>query len=478
MDSISQPLYVAVAADMASLIAAGQLRPHDRVPSVRSLARQRGISVTTAVASLRHLEERGLIEARARSGYFVASPRELADEPVPVALPRTARLAGAQAMLRQLTDASLNPAVVRLGQAIPDAALFPRAALQRSLMRASRQTPTLVTAYALQTEGDAALRTAISRHYASVGARVDKRELLITNGCTEALSLALGAVARAGDVIAVESPTYFGFLQLAEMRGIRVLEVPSDPSEGIAIESLRALLAGPAGRSVRAVAAIPSFSNPTGASIPLNRRRELVRLCDSADVALIEDDVYGDLQHEGARIPPCKAFDREGRVILCGSYTKSMAPGLRIGFTAAGRYRDAMRAAKHITAGASAPLPQAAIADFMAGGRYERHLRKLRAAFARQVAQVSHCVQREFPVGTRISRPKGSFILWVELPGDIDTLALYEEANRYGVDFVPGSLFSASGRYRNCLRLNCGYPVTLQTEGALRRLGELIRTRS
>jgi DNA-binding transcriptional MocR family regulator len=474
MGSNDDPLYQAVADDLAGLIAAGQLPPRSRVPSVRRLAQQRGISVTTAVASLRLLEQRGLIEARPKSGYFVAAHRAPPPQPTAVTLPRTARLAGAQAMLKRLAEASLNPSLVRLGEAIPDPALFPHPALRASLARVSRRQSLQLATYPRRVGGSQALRAQIAAHYARIGMRLDGTELIITNGCMEALTLALRAVAAPGDTIAVESPTYFGFLQLAESLGIKVLEIPVQPGEGMSVAALRELLAGRAGRSVRACMTIANFSNPTGSAMSEPRKRELVRLCREADIYLIEDDIYGDLALEGPRPLPCKAFDTDGRVLLCSSFSKTLAPGARIGFIDPGRHRDTLRAMKHVMSGATSVLTQEMLADYLASGRYERHLKKLRERCARQVTQLSQSVQDHFPPGTRITRPQGGFVLWVELPGAIDTMALYERATRIGVEFVPGAMFSASGRYGNCLRLNAGYPVTAATEAAIRRLGVLL----
>ncbi|MDQ2640899.1 MAG: PLP-dependent aminotransferase family protein [Pseudomonadota bacterium] len=474
MHEIAEPLYQVVADDLAGLIASGQLPPRSRVPSVRRLARQRGISVTTAVASLRVLEQRGLIEARPKSGYFVVPTRAPPAPPTPVNLPRTARLAGAQAMLKRFAEASLDPAMVRLGEAIPDPALFPQAALRASLVRAARRNPMELATYARRMGGSAALRTQIAAHYAHIGMRLEAGELVITNGCMEALTLALRAVARPGDTIAVESPTYFGFLQLAESLGIKVLEVPAHPGEGMSVAALRELLASRAGSGVRACMTIANFSNPTGSCMPETRKRELVRLCREADIALIEDDIYGDLPLEGPRPLPCKAFDTDGRVLLCSSFSKTLAPGARIGFIEPGRHRDTLRAMKNVMSGATAVLSQEMLADYLASGRYERHLKKLRERCGRQVTQLSQCVQDHFPEGTRLTRPQGGFVMWVELPGAIDSMALYENAVRVGVQFVPGAMFSASGRYANCLRLNAGFPVTAATETAIRRLGALL----
>ncbi len=474
MDQAAEPLYQAVADDLAGLIASGQLPPRSRVPSVRRLARQRGISITTAVASLRVLEQRGLIEARPKSGYFVVPPRAQPAPPTTVPLPRTARLAGAQAMLKRFAEASLDPSLARLGEAIPDPALFPQAALRASLVRAARRNPMELATYARRMGGSAALRAQVAAHYAHIGMRLDARELVITNGCMEALTLALRAVARPGDTIAVESPTYFGFLQLAESLGIKVLEVPAHPGEGMSVAALRELLSSRAGGGVRACMTIANFSNPTGSCMPEARKRELVRLCREADIALIEDDIYGDLPLDGPRPLPCKAFDTDGRVLLCSSFSKTLAPGARIGFIEPGRHRDTLRAMKNVMSGATAMLSQEMLADFLASGRYERHLKRLRERCARQVTQLSQSVQDHFPEGTRLTRPAGGFVLWVELAGNVDTMGLYEKAAPMGVQFVPGAMFSASGRYGNCLRLNAGYPVTAATEAAIRRLGALL----
>jgi DNA-binding transcriptional MocR family regulator len=442
---------------------------------VRELARQRGVSLTTAVASLRSLEQRGLIEARPQSGYFVSPRVPRLAEPRPARLPRAARLVGMQAMIERLAEASLDPQVARLGQAIPDGALFPQRQLRRSLLRGLRQQAGLLSDYELRIAGVAALRREIARHYAHVGLALDPEELVITNGCTDAVNLALRCALKRGDTLAVESPTYYGSLRIIESLGIKVVEVPSRAREGISVDALRDLLAAPGGKAIRACLIVSSFNNPSGGCLPDADRRALVRLCGEADVTLIEDDVYGDLQHEGPRPVPCKQHDRDGHVVLCSSFSKTLAPGARIGFVAGGRLTEEILEAKYLASLATAGLQQQMLADYLRSGHYPRHLARMRRALALQVEQVSALVTRYFPAATRISRPAGGFVLWVELPQDIDTLALYEHARRDGIDFVPGPLFSATGRYRNCLRLNCGQAVTSSVESAVRRLGSLVR---
>ena len=477
MDEDHLPLYQTLATEIASAIEAGGLKSAQRVPSVRRLAAQRGVSITTAVATLRHLEARGLIEARPKSGYFVVPRRAAPPEPATVDLPRRARLVGAPALLKRLADASLSPKVAPLGQGVPDPALFPQVALRASLMRVVRGAPESLVTYPLRMGGSAALREQIAHHYAGFGTSLDPNELIITNGCMEALTLAVQATVAPGETIAVESPTYFGFLQIALNLGVKVVEIPAHARDGLSVATLRDLLESRAGREVRAVAVTPNFSNPTGSLMPDAAKRELVRLCRAADIMLIEDDVYGDLSFGGGRPLPCKSFDREGRVLLCSSFSKTLAPGARIGLVAPGRLRDTLRAAKQRLSGATPVLQQHMLEDYLVRGRYARHLRRLQQQFAAQVEAVSHCVQEHFPEGTKLSRPQGGFMLWVELASGVDTLALHQDANARGADYVPGVMFSVSGRYQNCLRLNCGYPFTVQMAKAIRTLGALFAGR-
>lgn len=476
MDRPDAPLYLQVAADLAALIDGGQLAPSARVPSVRELARQRGVSLTTAVASLRSLERRGLIVARPQSGYFVARREPRLAEPVQERLPRVARRVGLQAIIERMAETSLDPNVARLGQAIPHPSLFPARHLQRALMRASRDGGRVLANYELRIAGVPLLREEIVRHYARVGAALEPEELVVTNGCTEAVNLALRTVLKRGDTLAVESPTYFGFLRIIESLGLKVIEIPSRPREGLSLQALKDALASPGGRSIRACLIVSSFNNPSGGCLDDEDRRALVRLCREADLALIEDDVYGDLQFEGARPVPCKQFDRDGRVLLCSSYSKTLAPGARVGFVAGGRYADALREGKYLSSLSTSAVGQEMLAQYLRSGHYPRHLARMRRALASQVEQASALVQRHFPAETRVSRPSGGFVLWLELPADVDAMALHEAARRGGIDFVPGPLFSAAGRYRNCLRLNCGQPVTPVVESAIRRLGALVAT--
>lgn len=472
--SADDPLYASIAAELERLIDAGALLTGHRVPSVRTLSRQRGVSMTTALAALRLLERRGRILARPKSGYFVATRRRRAAEPAASPPPTQPQEVGVSSLLAQLVADSRDPALVPLGAAVPEPHWFPLEPLRRELTRTARRKPELLGDYG-DPAGSVLLRRALAHRYAQIGCPVEAAELTVTHGCMEALNLALAVSTRPGDVVAVESPTYFGFLMLLESHGLKALELPTDPRTGLSIEALEAALGSRRGRRLRACLLVPNFSNPLGGTLPDERKRALVELAARHDLTLIEDDIYAELGHDGRRPPPLKAFDRHGCVLLCSSFSKSLAPGARIGWIAAGPRAGAVRDRRYLSSIAVPALTQEALTAMLAGGGYLRHLHRLRSACRSATEEFGDAIAEHFPVGTRISRPQGGFVLWVELPPPADALDLFRRARHQGVAFAPGPLFSASGRFRHCLRLNCARDFTPRTARAIATLGRLAR---
>lgn len=467
-------LYLSVAEDLARMIADGHWRRGERVPSVRGLAAERRVSPTTALAALRALERRELVEARPKSGYFVRGrPRAVAPL-APTRPPARAQPIQIEGRLGEVISASLEPGTVQLGSGLPDPAWFPTEVLGRLVRRALHESPRLLGEYGLLI-GLAGLREALARRYAEIGCAVDPDELVVTPGCTHALAVALSAVTRPGDVVAIESPAYFGFLQLLETFGLKALELPTDFATGLSVDALASALNGPGGARIRAVLLSATYSNPTGATMPEPARRALAALAHRHDLAVIEDDIYGELGHAGERPRPVKAFDRAGRVILCSSFSKTLAPGARIGWIAGGRHAGAIRLRHLTTAIATAAPAQRAIAEFLDSGRYTRHLQRVRGRCAEGVERVADAVARHFPPGTRMTEPAGGFLLWVALPPGHDALALWERAREARVSIMPGPLFSGTGRYRAALRLNCSLEFTPRVATALATLGRLAR---
>lgn len=463
--------YERLADDLGGIIAAGQLRPGERLPSVRRLAHERRLSISTVVQALRQLEDSGLVEARPQSGYFVRHPGVRHAPPTTRSTPDTAIPVDVNQRLLRVLKQSTAPGMAPLAAALPSPSLLPLAALQRLYSGVARRHPQLLAGEShINMDQTALVRQLVLRSVGWAGP-LSASEFVITNSCTEALGLCLRAVTRSGDTVAVESPAYYLMLQLIESLGLKALEIPTDPRSGLSIDALD--LATRDGR-VRACLLVANASNPLGSVLSDENKRRLARLTAERGVAVIEDDIYGDLHFSRSHPRPIKAFDEVGNVLLCSSFSKSLSPALRVGFAAAGRYRPQVAFQKTITSGGTNPVTQMVLAEYLESGAYERHLRGLRRAYQRQVEAMRAAVSRYFPATTRLTQPEGGFVLWVELPEDIDATVLHEQALAAGVAFVPGELFSASGMYRNCLRLNCGNPHTPAIEDAVRRLAGLI----
>jgi DNA-binding transcriptional MocR family regulator len=466
-------LYEAVADSISGMIASGTLRPGERVPSVRRLSTQRRVSISTVLKAYEVLETRGMIEARPNAGYYVRHRAPFAEEPFTSQPPPAPQLVGISALVQEVLDAR-KPGVVSFGAACPSHELMPTRKLQRVLSSVARRRPTSLTQYVLP-PGNEELRRQIARHALDFGCNLAAKDIIVTNGAMEAMNLCVRAVAKPGDTIALESPTYFGLLQICESLGIKALEIPTHPREGISLDAMEFALER---SKVAAVALMANAQNPLGFTMPDENKKRLARMLDKHRVPLIEDDVYGDIYYGERRPLPVKAFDRSGNVMLCSSFTKTVAPGFRLGWVAPGRWHAQVQMLKFINSVGSPEALQLTVAEFLSNGGYERQLRSLRKAFREQVAHVCAAVSEYFPAGTRITRPAGGFIIWVELPEGSDSVGLFRQAMKHNISFGPGVLFSASDRYRNCMRMGCAEPWSPRTEQAIAALGRLATKQS
>ncbi|PXW97453.1 GntR family transcriptional regulator [Sphaerotilus hippei] len=470
MSAAAPTLYEQLAEELADGIRDGVLRAGERLPSVRQTCRQRGISPSTVFQAYGQLESDGLIEARARSGFFVRADRPAARAAPRAAEPRhDATPVAVSELVFELLGSTRDADVVPLGSAFPAPHLFPFEALARSGARAMRRLKPAQITGAL-TVGESQLRQALRHRCTLQGVPLADDELVITNGAMEALNLCLQAVTRPGDVVVVESPTFYAALQALERLDLRAVEVQTDPRDGVDLEALEALLDR---QPVAACWFMPSFQNPLGALMPVARKQALVERLARRAIPLIEDDVYGELYSGTRRPPPAKAFDRAGLVLHCASFSKSLAPGYRVGWAAAGRFAPVVQRLKTMTSLATSLPPQLAIADYLAQGGYDRHLRRLREALAVQQQRALRLIERHFPAGTRVTRPAGGYFLWLELPAGVDALQLHRQAMARSISTAPGVLFSADRRFTHHLRLNVGHPDDPRFESALRQLGEL-----
>lgn len=467
-----ESLYQQLAAEIAERIASGVYVPGERLPGVRSLASTRGVSVATAVSAYQMLADSGRIEARPRSGFYVRARQAIQSiEPESAAQAMPPRLVTGQAMAMALIKAANDPGIVQLGAAVPDPSFLPTHSIGRALAQVVRTQRTQSAGY-MMPPGAPELRRQIGKRMGETGCTISADDIVITTGCQEALSLALRAVTEPGDVVAVESPAFYGLLHVLESLGLEALEIPTHPREGIVLDALGfALERWP----VKACVFAPNFSNPLGYCMSDDAKRALIRLLGKHKVPLIEDDVYGDLGFNQRRPSTCKGLAPRADILYCSSFSKTLAPGLRIGWVAAeGTRRERIEYLKYVTSIASPTAPQLAVAELLANGRYERYLREVRGRYASAVARMSDAVMKTFPDGTRISQPQGGFVLWIELSESVDSFALAQRALSKGVSIAPGPLFSASGKFRNFIRVSSARVWDNRMERALITLAKLM----
>lgn len=463
--------YESLAADLAESIRSGLLRPGDRLPSVRQTSASRGVSPSTVFQAYYLLEAQGLIRARERSGYYVAARvARLPPEPDAASQPNEDTvLLDMSDRVFDLLGSTMDREVVPFGSAFPDPLLFPLERLARLVAASVQRLDPWSTVDSL-TPGHAPLRRQIALRYLVDGLQVHPDEIVITNGALEALNLCLATVTRPGDAVVVESPTFYAALQSLERNGLRAIEVPTSPREGIDLGALERVLAR---HAPKACWLMTNFQNPLGSLMPEAKKRDLVELLARHEVPLIEDDVYGELYFGNQRPPPAKAFDRKGLVLHCSSFSKCLAPDYRIGWVAPGRYAQAVARHKLSTTLTTAAPMQAALATYLEKAGYDRHLRRMRHALASRQGAFIEAIAKHFPPGTRATRPAGGYFLWVELPAPADALAIHHRALSHGISVAPGPMFSASQACVNCLRLNYGHAWDARAEAALATLGRL-----
>jgi len=459
--SSSTPLFEQLASRIEALIQAGTLSVGEQAPSVRRAQKQFGVSAATVIEAYRLLEARGVIRARPQSGYFVRQS--------PVSERRVPAMTAPA--LRSVSLEPPEPMLVRLKAAVPDESLLPTTQLGRLLGKVYRDHPEALSTYG-PTAGCTELRREIARRMIDAGCVVSPDDIVVTNGTTEAVYLALQILTGPGDTVAVESPTYHGLLDTLRARGLKVLPLASCTVNGVCVDAIEEAIRS---RRFAAMVLIPNFSNPLGGVLPDERKRWLVELAAANEIPVIEDDIYGELGFEGPRPRALRSYDDGGWVVYCSSFSKVLSPGIRIGWCVPGRHMDAYRRIKH-DLNISAPMgPQLAVAEFLSGGGYDKHLRQLRRFYQTQTARFSDRILATFPEGTSTSQPRGGHVIWVEMPVGVDSVALLEVCQRRGITFAPGPLFAPGDAYRNFLRLNCAVAWSEELSDAIATIGRLAK---
>lgn len=466
-------LYKALANDLAHLIQKGELRAGERLPSVRTSSKQRGVSVSTVLQAYHLLESQGYVSATERSGFRVSQHAATCVAP-PLTTTSPSPLDSIQvdksALIAQVLHSLKSEGVVPLGSAFPDPHLFPLARLAKSLTRSMRQ---LDPARAVMdiAPGNPALIRQIALRYHLQGFALDADELVVSNGALEALMLCLQAVTRPGDSVVIESPGFYVCLQALERLDLRAIEVKTSADHGIDLQELEMAIEK---HRPAAIWLMSNFQNPLGSLMPVEAKKKLAALLQRHQTPLIEDDVYGELYFDEHRPPPVKAFDRDGLVLHCGSFSKCLAPGYRIGWAATGRFGAQVQALK-LSTSLSAALPsELALADYLETGAFDAHLRALRTELKRRRDAMVSNIRVEFPTQCRLSLPQGGYFLWLELPVEFDSFRLYQVALRHGISIAPGSLFTVRENAKHSLRLNYGHPSIAEAETAIAQLARLL----
>ncbi len=469
--NVNRKLYEQVAESIQNLIKEGTLQPGDRLPSVRKLHQQLGVSISTVLEAYRLLEDGGLIVVRPQSGYYVKQTYRLPPHEPNPSDPCLEVLPIDNSLAFQVHSDIRDHQTLKLGAAVPAPELFPTTALNRLMAKVIRSEPELVHAYNVP-PGCVALRHEVAKRLIDAGCSLNPEQIVITNGASEAVYLSLKAVTKPGDTVAIESPCYYGILEVLEVLHLKALELPTHPRDGISLDHLEVALSK---KQIAACILVSNFSNPLGYTMSDHNKQRLVELLNYYKTPLVEDDVHGEVYFGKVRPKAIKAFDSQHRVLYCGSVSKTLSSGLRVGWCVPGCYQARVKQLKLVINMTTPVAPQLTVAAFLANGGYERHLRQLRRTYQRQMSRMTQAICQYFPPETRVTRPQGGHVLWLELPPEFEVMELYQEALQGKISIAPGVIFSPSESYSNCLRLNCGLPWSEPINQAMETLGMLVK---
>lgn len=461
-------LYLQIANNIEHQIKNDVLKIGDKLPSLRTICTEKGVSLSTASQSYFELESRGLIESRPQSGYYVSyTHRQFRNVPA-TSQPLPARAGGKTEDVIFTISENMQQDTLALSAGVPSIELLPMAKLNKAIVAATRNLPGSGVNY--DKHGNPKLKKQIAQRSLMWGGKLKAENIITASGCINALSFCMLALAKRGDTIAVESPVYFGILHLAKNMGLNVLELPTNPVTGVEIDALKKALAR---KKIKLCLLVSNYSNPLGSCIPDEHKKAIVQLMEKHNVPLIEDDLFGDLYFGSQRPSCCKTYDESGIVLWCGSFSKTLAPGYRVGWVEAGKFKELVTKTRYYHALYTTSITHEAIGSFIENERYDVHLRKLRQTLHRNSLQFLRCVSEYFPEETKVTKPGGGLHLWVELNKRTDTVELYNRAIAGKVSVAPGRLFTLQNQYNNCLKLNFGLPWSDKVEAALKFVGRL-----
>lgn len=461
-------LYLQIANNVEHRIKSDVLKVGDKLPSLRTVALEKGVSLTTAQQSYFELEGRGLIESRPQSGYYVSYAHKHFKNVPQTSQPIVAKTEDDTEEIIFTVSQNISKANVELSTGVPAIELLPVAKMNKAIVNATRALQGGGLNY--DKYGNQNLKKQIAIRSFMWGGQLKADDIITTSGSIDAISFCMLSLAQRGDTIAVESPVYFGILHLAKSLGLNVLELPTNPTTGIDIDALQKALEK---KKVKLCLLVSNFSNPLGSCMPDENKKAAVKLMEKHNVPLIEDDLFGDLYFGKHRPACCKTYDENGIVLLCSSFSKTLAPGYRVGWMVPGKFKEKVARTKYYHSLYTTSITHEAVGSFLENDRYENHLRKLRQTLHRNSLQFLRCISQYFPDDTKVTNPQGGLHLWVELNKKTDTVELYNTAMASNISIAPGRMFTLQNQYNNCLKLNYGLVWSDKVEGALKLLGKL-----
>lgn len=462
--------YIEIAEKIEQLIFSNTFKSGDKLQSVRALSKDYGISVSTSFKVYYYLESKGLIEAKPKSGYYIKPRLQNRFKEVDVELDRVCEISTLSELTTQIIEA-VPKEENQLSVLIPPIDLLPIAKLKKSAQKVLQSSPTACTEYG-SIKGSEEAREETAKHILNSHTLVKPKDLLLTNGCYEAIYLALKATTNPGDIVAVESPTVFGILQLINSLKLKILELPTHPGTGICTHQLEKNIKT---LPIKACIFIPNFSNPTGSLMFDEKKQKVVEMLEKAEIPLIEDDLYGDIYFGASRPRTCKSFDKSGNVILCSSLSKTLAPGYRFGWIAPGKYYKAVYKIKMEQSIYGSTLNQKIITHFLKNGRFDLHLRNYRNKMYERYQKTLKLIDMYFPKNIKITQPKGGMALWIELASGFDATQLSLSLLKENIGLLPGKAFTTTDYYNNYIRLGFSNPLTSELERKIARIGEKLQ---
>lgn len=469
---MKKPVYIAFANKLAEMIDSGIFKPGDKLPSIRSLHQNKGLSIGTILQSFNYLVEKGLIFSKEKSGYFVqniSNKEILPPKVMPVSL--SAKNVYIDNLLQKLPHDNTSKKFVSFTNALPDNRLLPFNSIKRFIQQTSRDASGsylgLENRY-----GNNQLREEIAKRSLPWKGYIHSEELIITNGALEAILCCLKAITKPGDTVLIQEPCFFGVLQIIECLELRAVSVPSHPVTGINVNDVKKACEKLA---VKACIIVSNFNNPDGASIDTKGKKDLAELANKLHIPIIEDDLYVDLFFKGNKPDTIKTYDTGGWVMYCSSFTKTLAPGLRIGYCAAGKFTYDVARVKAMLNHSTSSFNQRVILQLLISGTFEKHLIKFRLEMNKNLNRYVSLIRQYFPNGTKLTQPDGGLYIWIELPIAINTSDFLEKAMEQGVSYAPGEIFSSKGNYKHYLRICYSGLWEKKTENALIILGTLFK---